>query len=132
MIDKHGSEDRLADAIQEGNKLHPPGIIISGWVSEEYPIRPGEMISIHARSTADGPPVNYRESHWISAEDHRRILAIAKDAMLPHAAAIGKIAELEFKIRELTIIIETAQTLLWKGSSGQAKDVLEKALGWKK
>ena len=56
-----------------------PGIIIKNWDPVGYPLKPDELIQVCVRlpDTEQGPLL-HGESHWISVEDHRRILEQAK------------------------------------------------------
>lgn len=61
----------------------PKGIIIGGWRPEEYPLAAGQdhMIQVYVRAIEDGPPKD-GESHWIRAEDHRRLMREARSHYL--------------------------------------------------
>lgn len=69
--------------MKRSSTREPKGIIIGGWKPEEYTLAPGKKVQVYIRSTEDGPPVSdlnrdYGETHWIRAEDHRKIMEEAR------------------------------------------------------
>jgi hypothetical protein len=73
------------------------GIIIGGWKPNEFPLEGGETIQVYARPASTAPPDPAKgETHWISVEEHRKIMRIYENYVLDEVARAerNRVAEL--------------------------------------